>query len=285
MTPKDASNGSERNSLFTTEDGRDDQKSSTSGDFNPSTRRRRGEPELLADQERQLWFRWRESRDANARSTLILGYLWLVRQIASAVLRKMGSAYVELRDLIQWGALGLIEAVERFDPGIGVTFPAYAVKRIKGSILNELEQASEYHAQYAIRRRRTLDRIQHFKPLAKGSPAGSEVFERMTQMAVGLAVGFMLDGTSLFLASEDTQSPYDNPGELLVACETFACLIEELPAQERRLVELHYKDGMQFSDIAAVMNLTRSRISQIHSQAINRLRILFKNRSHLDVRI
>jgi RNA polymerase sigma factor FliA len=99
--------------------------------------------------EARLWAKFIRDRDVSTRNRLIEQYLPLCRTIAGAVYAKRGGLEVEFLDYMQFATLGLIEAVQRFDPALGFAFSTYASPRIRGSILNNLEPLSEQYTQIA----------------------------------------------------------------------------------------------------------------------------------------
>lgn len=236
-----------------------------------------------AAEEHSLWRRWRSQADRDARLRLILHYLWLARTIAHSVFNAVNGAYSEIRDFLQLAATGLIEAVDRFDPDRGASFPAYASSRIRGAVLNGLEKHSEYHAQHEYRRLRLRERTADLAQHAEGERV-PDAFMEMIDLALGLAVGCMLEGTALYQGGESSPAAaYGQPGEIAAVGDSFKALVDQLPDVERSVVELHYFHGMQFADIARYLELSRSRISQIHARAIKALRRRFDGRSRLDI--
>lgn len=227
-----------------------------------------------------LWVSWCQGGDRDARLKLILKYLWLAKRIAHSVLATLNSAYAELRDLMQSAAVGLVDAVDRFDPGRRVPFASYAGSRIRGSVLNQLQKHSEYHAQFEFRRDSMRERAADLASASEDDHS-SGVFAEMIDLAVGLAVGYMLEGTSLYRSEESHL--YEGNHEINAAGETFKSLVGELPDTDRSVLELHYIHGMPFADIAAGLELTRGRVSQIHSRALKLLRERFRERPRLDI--
>jgi RNA polymerase sigma factor for flagellar operon FliA len=98
-------------------------------------------------EEAQLWAQFVRDRDVPTRNRLIEHHLPYCRTVARIAYARRGGLEVEFLDYVQFATLGLIEAVERFDPTMGVAFPTYATARIRGSILNNLEPLSEHYTQ------------------------------------------------------------------------------------------------------------------------------------------
>lgn len=237
-----------------------------------------------------LWKRYKETRDAAAREGLVLAYASLVRYVAGRLALGMPSQ-VELDDLESYGLFGLLEAIERFDPGRGVKFETYAMTRIRGSIIDGLradtwapalrqkvKQMDEAHSKLEseLGREPTDEEL--------GSKLGltqAELVRRRSEVsaAVILSLDEMPmsndDGEGLTVADrlEDPNSP-DPVQEALFTerREILAKALEKLSEKERLVVTLFYYEGLTAKEIAMVMNLSVARISQLHSKAILRLR-------------
>lgn len=213
-----------------------------------------------------------------ARDQLVLQHLPLVRIIAARLYRLRWNQTVEFADYCQMGSIGLIEAAQRFDPQRGAEFGTFASWRISGAILNGLVRTTEQHQQIASRKRLVDARVSDLA--AQEAVAGHEgsveaSLARLANVAVGLAVGFMLEGTGMFDsgASVDRFDGYASLAVRQLRARVHAA-VASLPPQERRVLESHYFQQQQFSEIAEDLGLTRGRISQVHKSALQRLRVL-----------
>jgi len=111
-------------------------------------------------------------------------------------------------------------------------------------------------------------------------------FSGYSDMALGLAVGLMLEGTYLFQHPSDSlSSAYGEPGELTAQSQRFQQLLVHLPETERAILELHYSHGLQFTEVAKILGLSKGRISQLHKEALKALRQLLRSRPGLDLRM
>jgi len=231
-----------------------------------------------------LWESMTSRRDHLVRARLILHYLPFARYMARAVQHGAGTDYLSPADFVQFATIGLIEAVDRFDPSHGAPFRAFAEKRIRGAILNGIADASEMHAQLSYRRRLRRERMQDLA--AAKDAKQSDVFANMVEMALGIAVGYMLEGTTMFQQAPDGATlGYGDSGELAARSDMFQALVSHLPDMERAVVELHYWHNLQFSDVASTLGLSRGRISQLHAHALSTLRQLARDRPNLDLRM
>ena len=236
-------------------------------------------------EEALLWAAAREEQDRLARTKLILEYLPLARGAAKAMLYSIGGNYLEYADLVQFATIGLIEAIDRFDPRVGVPFRAFAEKRVKGAVLDGVAGNSEMHAQMTYRHRHRRERVEALRPERPARGEG-EIFAEMVDMALGLAVGLMLEGTGLFnQAPNAVDLGYGESGELAAQSDLFRRLLEHLPETERAVLDLHYGHGLQFGDVAKILDLSKGRISQLHKTALAKLRQMARTHSGLDLRM
>jgi RNA polymerase sigma factor for flagellar operon FliA len=206
----------------------------------------------------------------------VLDNLPLVRMIAARLYRLRWGESVGFDDYLQYGTLGLIEAARRYDAGRGAKFSTYASWRIAGAILNGMESATEQHQQIAERKRRTGERARSLCEAATppAVDAGVEAaFARIADVAIGLAVGFMLEGSGMY--SDGTEALHRDGYTSLATRRMQASLVdavERLPEREREVVRAHYFEQQPFGDIAEKLSLTKGRISQLHKQALTRLK-------------
>lgn len=232
------------------------------------------------EREAALWARWRECSDNAAREELVSHYAGLVKIIALSVYRTASYGYVDLRDLIQLGTVGLLESIERFDPAFGSKFSSFADKRIRGAILNGLESQSELHAQQAFKRRFRKERLESLK---EGVPVKGDVFAEMVELTVGLAVGHMLEHTAMYAASEQSPSQPADGNSVTGFSRLLRRLLDHLPGSERNVLTHHYLNGVSFSDIAKLLGLTKGRISQLHAAGLARIRKLCRELRDFDL--
>jgi RNA polymerase sigma factor for flagellar operon FliA len=190
---------------------------------------------------------------------------------------------VDFRDLVQLGIVGLLEAMSRFDIDRAAGFKAFASKRIRGAILSGLQQNSELHAQGAFRNRIRRERARSLHQEAGTTSRGDE-FQRMVDVALGLAVGHMLEGTSMFVTAEGTGGPA-SAGEFQALSESLRDMVDTLPEPERHIVRHHYFEGLPFKVIADLLQLSPGRISQLHSRGLQTLRERQRKKGRLDIEI
>lgn len=228
----------------------------------------------------QLWLRFRREREPALRRVLVERHFWLARIVAVRQYRLSSNPALDIRDLVQSGTLGLIQAVERFDPLRGVSFSHFASPRIHGEILDAIDRDSEVATQLAWRRQVRAERA---ASLRQGLDTRTDLFQELVEVAVGLAIGFMLEDTTLLL---DTRRGEPAAPEPSAACQGFsddwAARVAALPDNQRRVVEYHYLQGLSFTVVADLMGVSRARVSQLHRDALQRLRKMHTQRPEDD---
>jgi RNA polymerase sigma factor FliA len=239
-----------------------------------------------------LWRRYRETRDQGIRDRLILGYSPLVKYVAG----RLGSglpAHVDEQDLVSYGLLGLIGAIERFDPDRDVKFETYAIARIRGAIIDEL-RALDWVPRSVRSRARDIERaITALEGKLARAPTDEEIAERLgisgDELEESLAEisrssiaaldelwtvsGSGGDQVSLIDTIEDTAAP-DPQGALSQTemREAIADAIARLPEREKLVVTLYYYEELTLREIGEVLGVTESRVSQLHTKAVLRLK-------------
>jgi RNA polymerase sigma factor for flagellar operon FliA len=239
----------------------------------PREQERETEREHEREHERGLWALWQRERTPQLRERIVAFYARVVRIHAACCYRQRHSLELEFGDYLQFGRIGLLEAVDRFDPGSGFRFETFAGSRIQGAILNGVETLSEKQNQIAVRRRARSERA---KSLADGRVPrdGAQSLQALADVAVGLALGFMLDRSLMYLDGEPAvEGPYEQVASRQL-CQRVRQALELLPETERRVVRDHYLQQVPFEALAERLCVTKGRVSQIHRSALKRLRVL-----------
>jgi RNA polymerase sigma factor FliA len=220
--------------------------------------------------EASLWRRLRYDRELRCREQIFTRYRGLARAVAARQLRGRPDNGVELNDMEQFAYEGLLIAIDRFDPLRGIPFWAYARRRVVGSIADGAARMNEVDAQYGYRRRVETERLRSI--LAEGGEG--DPLRTLADLAAGLAVGLILEGTSL-VEPEDGADRRPNAYESLAWRQLHAQLsseIERLPEREAMIIRQHYENGVSFTHIAGMLDLTKARVSQLHASALAKLR-------------
>jgi RNA polymerase sigma factor for flagellar operon FliA len=239
-----------------------------------------------------LWREYRRTRDKGLRDRLIVTYAPLVKYVAGRV----GSglpAHVDDGDLVQYGLLGLISAIERYDPDRDVKFETYAIARIKGAIIDEL-RAMDWVPRSVRSRAREIERaIGELERQLHRAPTDEEIASKvgittdeledsLTEISrssiaaldeLWTVQGGGGDQIALIDTIEDTEAP--DPQSSLSATEMREAVgeaIARLPEREKLVVTLYYYEELTLREIGEVLGVTESRVSQLHTKAILRLK-------------
>lgn len=220
-----------------------------------------------------LWRRLRASGDADARAGLLALHMQYARVVAATYFARRYTDEAEFGDYLQYASIGLLEALERFDPERGAQFRTFAARRMHGAILNGLERLSERQQQISARQRLRAERLQAAKDLAHDAAEGDKLSAYVAEVGVGLALVWLLEGTGLVERGERAETlPFYYHAEMRQVRERLQQAVEHLPAQERNVIRSHYLQQLPFEEIATMLQLTKGRISQIHKSALQRLR-------------
>lgn len=232
----------------------------------------------------RLWVLFRDSRDHGVRQQLVAAYMGFARMMAAKVYARRAFTEMEFADYLQYANLGLIEAVDRFDSQRGVLFESFAAIRITGAILTGLESASEIQRQIAARKRVLGLRVSSLNGTLPELTGAEAVFARLAEIAVGLAVGFALEESNMYAQDDGEYADNTYSGlELKQLKGRVAAALDSLAPGQRHVIASHYLQHQPFDEVAANMGLTRGRVSQIHKEALDKLRGLLQRNSQMDL--
>jgi RNA polymerase sigma factor for flagellar operon FliA len=233
-----------------------------------------------------------EMRDRTERDELVLAHVGLVKAMANRLGRRLPSQ-VEVPDLVSVGVLGLIDAATRYQPSLGVPFEAFARRRIHGAMLDAL-RGLDWVPRSVRRLQRDVDRvISQLRHALGREPEGEEiatalgvttaVYEEMldelrsAEVATIRRQGAERDGFSeIEVAIDDGEGPHT----LLERNELRRKLAEaltHLPERERHILALYYERELTLAEIGEVIGVGESRVSQLRTQAVARLRTLMRD--------
>ena len=244
---------------------------------------------------RALWIEYRRTGDKDLRERLVVNYAPLVKYVAS----RLGSglpAHVEEGDLISYGLLGLMNAVDRYDPERDIKFETYAIARIRGSIIDELRTLDWVPRSVRSRAREIERAIRELESKLGRAPGDEEIAAKVGISVIELEESLIDisrsslaaldelwstsgegDQISLLDTLEDTGSI--RPAEALDETEVREALAEaisRLPEREKLVVTLYYYEELKLREIGEVLGVTESRVSQLHTKAILRMRSRFQ---------
>ena len=241
---------------------------------------------------RDLWRRYKGEGDAGARERLVVAYSPMVKFVAGRLGAGLPS-HVDDADLISYGLMGLIGAIERFEPERGIKFETFAMTRIRGAIIDELRsldwvprsvrsRAREIEAAQA-KLEHELQRAPTEAELAKELGVDEEELQSSLLEIANSSV-YALDelwtvsdssGDQVSLLDTISDPRAEDPQESLASSEVKDRLTEaiaSLPEREQLVVALYYYENLTLREIGEVLGVTESRVSQLHTKAVMRLK-------------
>lgn len=243
----------------------------------------------MPPEEATLWRSFRSNGDARARERLLALHLPYARTLAATLYGRRYSDDVEFGDYLQYASVGLLEALDRYDPERGAQFRTFAARRMQGAILNGIERLTEQRQQISARQRLRRDRAEALQQMAQqaagGEPSrleGERLCAYVAEVGIGLALAWLLEGTALVQQERAEAVPFYRGAEIRQARERLLHAVDALPPQERLVIRSHYLQEVSFEAIAATLEVTRGRVSQIHRQALSRLRTVVGDRVGVD---
>jgi RNA polymerase sigma factor for flagellar operon FliA len=224
--------------------------------------------------------------DAHSKEQRVCQYAPLVKRIAYHLMAKL-PASVQVEDLVQNGMLGLLDAIGRFEEGMGAQFETYAVQRIRGAMLDGLRENDWLPRGVRREMRRVEAAIQQLEHQYGRAPTEAELaaslgmplpeYQALLQEARGHQLVYLED-----LGSDDEQYLERNIASAtpdpLAALEdagmrtALVAAVQTLPEREQMVMSLYYEEELNLREIGEVLGVTESRVCQLHSQAIARLR-------------
>ena len=246
--------------------------------------------------EEELWLQYRKKRDPAIREAFIKQYAPLVKYVAGKVAVGMPSN-VEFDDLVGYGVFGLIDAIDKYDPEKNVKFKTYAVTRIRGAIFDELRLIDFVPRSVRQKTREIESTISSLEAQLGRTASDQEIAGAMgMDEAEYMKTIQKISGTSvislndLWYSGDDNdkvsigdsiESPSSmNPDVMVVNDEIRRVIVEainELPDKEKKILVLYYYEDLTLKDIGRVLQVTESRVSQLHTKAVLHLRSKLTN--------
>ena len=245
---------------------------------------------LNAVEEKELWSRWKSKGDMNARETLIVRHMRIVKYIAGRMAIHVPSS-VEMDDLVGWGVLGLIDAVEKYDHTQEIKFTTYASIRVRGAILDQIRSLDWAPRSLRAMARKIVGARERLRHEIGREPNNEEIAEHLgaTEEQVDDTVAQVQTAQVLslqdYLPSEDSAQTRkldvtvderaSNPDAAVQERERrdrIAQAILRLPDQQQKVLNLYYFEELTLKEIGVVLDVSESRICQIHSAAMKTLR-------------
>lgn len=250
----------------------------------------------------EIWQKYFQTRDAHLRDALILEYLPLVKQVAGRLALGL-PPHVEEEELTACGIIGLLEALERYNPASEASFKTFATWRIRGAMLDELRRIT-WMPRSMYRRLRHLQEaeeklghrlgrepsVQELAAELSWSPEAVEQVYAQANACSLISLESMLfappvanpeGGEELFFADSTSTAPEEKV-EQQERREALARAIAELSEREKLVLSLYYREELTLKEIARILNITAARVSQIHARCILTLRRKLQKAGYLE---
>ena len=246
----------------------------------------------------QLWKQYTQTRDPALKDELIVQYAYLIKYVAGRLSIYFGSN-VEFDDLVGYGAFGLIDAIEKFDISKGVKFETYASFRIRGSIIDSIRDL-DWVPRSLRQKNKELEKVYAEVENEVGhSATDKEVADKMGismeefyKLLNDVNVSSMMSleefmeqnyERGLEIISDSTDDKPEAALENVEIKEILIDAIDKLPEKEKSVITFYYFEELTLKEISAIMNVTESRISQLLTKALLRMRgKLFRHRIMLE---
>jgi RNA polymerase sigma factor FliA len=239
-----------------------------------------------------VWRRYKSEPDEKIREQLVVAYSPLVKYVAGRMSSGL-PAHVEEADLISYGLIGLINAIERFDLEREIKFETYAITRIKGAIIDEL-RALDWVPRSVRARAREIEKV-HAKLERRlhRTPSDDEMAVELGVSAAEFQESLVKISNSTVVALDELWSVSDASGDQISLLDTLqdpdapdpqqvldaselkerlADAIAALPEREKLVIALYYYENLTLREIGEVLGVTESRVSQLHTKAVLRLK-------------
>lgn len=247
--------------------------------------------ELDATGEDKLWEKFIKTKEQEVRDYFVIKYAPLVKYVAGKISMGMPQN-IEFDDLVSYGVFGLLDAIGKFDPDRGIKFKTYAMTRIRGAIFDELrsidwiprsirQKAKQIEVVIAELENK-LGRTVEDEEIARELGVSSDEFQSILGKLSGTSIlslndiWYLGDDSDELSILETLEAPESmNPDVLIEKEEIRDHIIEaikKLPDKEKKVIVLYYYEDLTLKEIGEVLEVTESRVSQLHTKAIMRLR-------------
>ena len=239
----------------------------------------------------ELWASYKASSSMEARDRLILHYSPLVKFVASRVSVGLPQS-VEQSDLVSYGIFGLIDAIDKFEPDRGIKFETYAIRRVRGAIIDELRSIDWVPRSVRAKARAVEQAFGSLEGELGRAPTDSEMAKNLGMSEQDLQTIFAQVSFAGVVALDDMFTRNGERGEVATLADTIAdrnegpsglyeveemrqtlaVAVNRMPEREKIVLTLYYYEGLTLAEIGEVLGVTESRVCQIHTRAVLQLR-------------
>lgn len=233
----------------------------------------------------EIWVKYKETEDKELKNLLIVNYISLVKIVSGRMYNYYGSK-VEFDDLLGYGILGLIDSIDKFDISKNIKFETYAQIRIKGSIIDNIRKLDWIPRSLRKKSKQVQQSLVELENKLGYTPSNSELAEHMnisvnevedifSDIATFNVISleeFLSNKSEGFIESKDNIYSPDDAYEKREIKSILIEAIDSLPDKERFIISLYYYEELTYKEIGNILNLSESRISQIHSKIVLQLK-------------
>ncbi|WP_313132371.1 FliA/WhiG family RNA polymerase sigma factor [Anaerocolumna sp.] len=247
---------------------------------------------MNAEDRAKLWEEYSKCKTTEGRDKIIMEYSNLVKIVAGRLSMYFGSN-VEYDDLVGYGIFGLIDAVDKFDYSKGVKFETYASFRIRGSIIDEIRKM-DWIPRTLRQKQRKMDAAYHKIEAEQGRIATDEevakeleitideldTWQNQTKLTNILSLDEYIDQGSDVKTEASLSTQFDTPERFMEKQELKEILtktFESLTEKEKKVIILYYYEELTLREISAILEVSESRISQLHTKALQKMRLKLGN--------
>lgn len=251
---------------------------------------------MNAEQKQKLWEDYSKKRTPELQEKIIIEYAGLVKLVAGRLSMYLGYN-VEYDDLVGYGTFGLIDAIDKFDYTKGVKFETYASLRIRGAILDQIRKM-DWIPRSIRQKQRKIDQAYQSLEFKYGRMANDEEvakelditvdefenWQNQTKVTNIISLDEFMDQGSEAKVEQNLTADYDRPDKIVEKAELKDLLmkaLETLTEKEKKVIILYYYEELTLKEISRVLEVTESRISQLHTKALQKMKFKLGNNIEL----
>ncbi len=251
---------------------------------------------MNADYKQKLWEEYTRKRTPELQEKIIIEYAGLVKLVAGRLSMYLGYN-VEYDDLVGYGTFGLIDAIDKFDYMKGVKFETYASLRIRGAILDQIRKM-DWIPRSIRQKQRKIDLAYHNLEVKYGRMANEEEvaceleisveelesWQSQTKVANIISLDEFMDQGSEAKVEQSLQADYDQPDRIMERQELkeiLAKALENLTEKEKKVIVFYYYEELTLKEISRILEVSESRISQLHTKALQKMKQRLGNNMEL----